>query len=97
MIKFIEPSIKTKLAKMYIQIYCDVRKEQYPIDQGFLVTKIRFQEYVIGCMFENPNKVSEVISAYTSIKNDKTIQEKALTYYETNAKYESYLDGVKRS
>lgn len=97
MIKFIEPNLKTKLAKKYIEIYCDVRNQMYPLDQGFLVTKIKFQEYIIECMFENPNKVSEVISAYTSIKNDKTIQEKALAYYETNAKYESFLDEVKRS
>jgi hypothetical protein len=97
MIKFIEPSIKARLIKKYITLYAEVRTNKYPIEHGFLVTKIKFQEYIIEQMFEHPNETRDIISAYSSIKEDKKIQEKALAYYETNAKYEAFLDSVKRS
>jgi hypothetical protein len=97
MIKFIEPSIKTRLSKKYLAIYAEVRNARYPLEHGFLVTKIKFQEYIIEEMFSNPAQAREIISAYTSIKADKTLQEKALKNYEENAKYESFLDSVKRS
>jgi hypothetical protein len=97
MIKFLEPNIKTRLVKKYIQLYAQVRYERYPLEHGFLVTKIRFQEYIIDEMFKYPNQVREIISAYSSIKEDKTVQEKALKAYEANCKYETFLDGVNRS
>jgi hypothetical protein len=93
-IKFLEPNIKTRLIKKYIQLYSQVRYERYPLEHGFLVTKIRFQEYIIDEMFHYPNQVREIINAYTSIKEDKTVQEKALKAYETTAKYETFFDKV---
>jgi hypothetical protein len=97
MIKIIESTIKLKLAKKYITLYAEVRSADYPIEHGFLVTKIKFQEYIIDEMFSNPTQAREIISAYSSIKTDKKIQEKALAYYEEVAKYESFLDSVKPS
>lgn len=96
MIKFLEPSHKTRLTKKYIQIYQEVRGLKYPIEHGFLITKIKFQDYIIDQLLEYPGQARDIIHAYTEIKKDKTIQEKALATYETNAKYETYFDGVNR-
>lgn len=97
MIKFIEPSIKTILTKKYIEIYKDVRQAKYPLEHGFLVTKIKFQDYIIHEMLNRPTKVREIINAYTQLKSDKTLQEKALKSYEEAAKYDSFFNGVNRS
>jgi hypothetical protein len=96
-IKFLEPSIKTRLTKKYIQLYQEVREQRYPIETCFLVTKIKFQEYIIDQMFEYPAQTREIITAYSKIKENGDIQEKALRTYELNSKYEVYFDGVKRS
>lgn len=97
MIRFIDPTIKTKLITTYIKLYSEVRLDKYPLEHGFLVTKIRFQEYIIDEMFKNPTKAKEIISAYTQIKEDKTVQEKALKNYEESSKYEAFMKSVNKS
>lgn len=86
MIKIVESPLMTKLKKKYISLYCEVRRDQYPVEQSFLVTKIKFQEYIITMMFENPMQTREIINAYTKIKLDKTLQEKAIKIFQTQEK-----------
>jgi len=81
-IRVVDSPIMAQMKKKYIGLYCEVRKEDYPIEYSFLVTKVKFQDYVITEMFQNPSQTREIISAYTKIKEDKTIQEKAIKVHE---------------
>jgi hypothetical protein len=92
-----EESLKLNLGQKYMQLYAEVRKQGYPLEHGFLITKIKFQDYVISLMKSNITIAIMICNAYLELKNDKTLQERALIKYEENAKYESYLDGVDRS
>lgn len=72
------------LRKKYINLYQNVRQENYPSNQAFLITKIRFQEYVIKIMFEKPNSASIIMNCYLKLKNDKSLQKQALKTFQAN-------------
>lgn len=92
-----EDTLKESLTNKYIQLYAEVRKEGFPLEHGFLVTKIKFQDYVITLMKANLSGAVLICNAYCEVKNDITLQEKALMKYEENVQYESYLKGMDRS
>jgi hypothetical protein len=86
MIRILETPLLTTMQNKYIKIYCDTRKQHYPIEYTFLVTKIKFQDWIIDLMLEQPSKRVEINTFYRKIKSDNKLQEKCLKIYEKETK-----------
>jgi hypothetical protein len=86
-IKVVESALVVSLKQKYIQIYCDTRNENNPIEYSFLITKTKFQDYIITKMLEYPGMSYTLVEAYEKIKQDKTLQERAITVYQEEAKH----------
>jgi hypothetical protein len=77
-IKVVESALVVSLKQKYIQIYCDTRNENNPIEYSFLITKTKL---------EYPGMSYTLVEAYEKIKQDKTLQERAITVYQEEAKH----------
>jgi hypothetical protein len=85
-IRIIDTPLIIQFKKKYTEFYCDTRKEHIPIEYTFLATKMKFQDFIIKEMDLCPNKSHEIVKAYKHIKEDKTLQEKAIKVYQARTK-----------
>jgi hypothetical protein len=86
-IKVVESALIAGMKQKYVQIYCDTRNENTPIEYSFLITKMKFQDYIISKMLEFPGMSYKLVEAYEKIKKDKTLQERAIKAYQDEAKH----------
>lgn len=83
MIKPTEVPSYILLQNKYFQIFARVMESHSPIENCFLITKIEFQEYIINLIYQKPRCATLIIKSYERIKADKSIQHKAIIFYET--------------
>lgn len=82
MVVTMQAKMAKHMARKYIQIYNEVRSSGESIEKAFVVTKIKFQDYIIKQMLEKPAQISIIAKIYENIKLDKSLQEKALISYD---------------
>jgi hypothetical protein len=80
----LETPMYSLLTKKYLRIYKQVRECNYPFEHSFLITKIKFQEYIIKLMLQKPEQTDSIIHCYQKLRGDASLPEKAIQYYDTN-------------
>lgn len=65
----------------YIQKYCEAQKNGFNKKSSFNFASIRLQDYIVSLLNQDRENNPMIIRAYSSIKNDVYLHDKAIAHY----------------
>jgi hypothetical protein len=81
-IKVLEEKLTLKYTEKYLEIYEEVRRTEYPVEYSFLVTKVKFQDYIIKEIEHRVSMQKEIVSAYRNVSANKNLQDRAIRKFQ---------------